>query len=131
VVGSDYCHGSEAISTGNATGSVPSAQTDPSLLRQNRDEVEDEQLQSNQLTEGMPTTIAGFKDHSLCALSYTVFPNSLAQLSTLQLLARSSHKANRSDPSSCRNRQVPRRGGISPRKRAFPQNIRELDASRV
>ena len=45
------------------------------MLRQNRDEVEDEQLQTNQLTEGMPTTITGFKDHPLYVPSQTVFPN--------------------------------------------------------
>ena len=50
--------------------------------RQNRDEVEDEQLQSNQLTEGMPTTIAGFKDHPLCVLLYTLFSGLFTQLHT-------------------------------------------------
>ena len=64
MVGQDYHHGSEAIPTGNTVRSDITAETDQ-VLRQNRDEVEDEQLQSHQLTEGMPTTIAGFKDHPL------------------------------------------------------------------
>jgi hypothetical protein len=33
---------------------------------QHRDDLEDEELATNQLTEAMPTTIAGFKDHPLC-----------------------------------------------------------------
>lgn len=33
---------------------------------QHRDDLEDEELQTNQLTEGMPTSMAGFKDHPLC-----------------------------------------------------------------
>ncbi|KAI0763653.1 hypothetical protein BD413DRAFT_495167 [Trametes elegans] len=36
--------------------------------RLQRDDVEDEELQANQLTEGMPTSIAGFKDHPLYVL---------------------------------------------------------------
>ena len=68
-MGPDCSHGSEAIPTGNVTVSELHVEANK-VLRQNRDEVEDEQLQSNQLTEGMPTTIAGFKDHPLCALSY-------------------------------------------------------------
>jgi xeroderma pigmentosum group C-complementing protein len=32
---------------------------------QQRDDLEDEELHNHQLTEGMPTTIAGFKDHPL------------------------------------------------------------------
>lgn len=30
---------------------------------QNRDDVEDAELESAQIREGMPTSIAGFKDH--------------------------------------------------------------------
>ncbi|EPS96506.1 hypothetical protein FOMPIDRAFT_1053153 [Fomitopsis schrenkii] len=33
-----------------------------------RDDLEDEELQTNQLTEGMPTTMTGFKDHPLYVL---------------------------------------------------------------
>ncbi|KAH9936108.1 uncharacterized protein B0H18DRAFT_1113556 [Fomitopsis serialis] len=33
-----------------------------------RDDMEDEELQTNQLTEGMPTSMAGFKDHPLYVL---------------------------------------------------------------
>lgn len=33
---------------------------------QNRDDLEDAELYNHQLTEGMPTTLAGFKDHPLC-----------------------------------------------------------------
>ncbi|KAH9841395.1 Rad4-domain-containing protein [Rhodofomes roseus] len=33
-----------------------------------RDDLEDEELQTNQLTEGMPTSMAGFKDHPLYVL---------------------------------------------------------------
>ena len=29
--------------------------------------MEDEELESNQMTEGMPTTMTGFKDHPLYA----------------------------------------------------------------
>ncbi|KAI8994160.1 hypothetical protein BD414DRAFT_481596 [Trametes punicea] len=36
--------------------------------RLQRDDIEDEELQANQLTEGMPTSIAGFKDHPLYIL---------------------------------------------------------------
>ncbi|KAI0662018.1 hypothetical protein C8Q70DRAFT_909438 [Cubamyces menziesii] len=36
--------------------------------RLQRDDLEDEELQANQLTEAMPTTIAGFKDHPLYVL---------------------------------------------------------------
>ena len=32
-----------------------------------RDDVEDDELVVNQFTEGMPTTIGGFKGHPLCA----------------------------------------------------------------
>ena len=34
---------------------------------QNRDDLEDEELHNHQLTEGMPTTLAGFKGHPLYA----------------------------------------------------------------
>lgn len=34
-------------------------------LSQSRDELEDDELHNHQLTEGMPTTLAGFKDHPL------------------------------------------------------------------
>jgi len=71
-VGKDCRHGSETIPTGNVIGPETLADTDR-VLRQNRDEVEDEQLQSNQLTEGMPTTIAGFKDHPMYALSTILY----------------------------------------------------------
>ncbi|KAF8835388.1 Rad4-domain-containing protein [Paxillus ammoniavirescens] len=37
--------------------------------RLQRDDLEDEELHNHQLTEGMPTTIAGFKDHPLYALT--------------------------------------------------------------
>ncbi|KIK96449.1 hypothetical protein PAXRUDRAFT_138437 [Paxillus rubicundulus Ve08.2h10] len=37
--------------------------------RLQRDDLEDEELHNHQLTEGMPTTIAGFKDHPLYALA--------------------------------------------------------------
>ncbi|KAI0821974.1 hypothetical protein BC628DRAFT_1460116 [Trametes gibbosa] len=36
--------------------------------RLQRDDVEDEELQVNQMTEGMPTSMAGFKDHPLYVL---------------------------------------------------------------
>jgi xeroderma pigmentosum group C-complementing protein len=32
---------------------------------QQRDDIEDEELAAAQMQEGMPTTIAGFKDHPL------------------------------------------------------------------
>jgi len=99
-VGSDRYHASEAIPAGNVAGSEAPAMTDL-FPRQNRDEVEDEQLQSNQLTEGMPTTIAGFKDHPLCVLSYTVFSDRLTKSSnSIKLRTRASHKADRSNPPS-------------------------------
>lgn len=37
----------------------------PPTVLQQRDDVEDDELASAQMTEGMPTTIAGFKDHPL------------------------------------------------------------------
>ncbi|KAI0769954.1 hypothetical protein C8Q74DRAFT_1272317 [Fomes fomentarius] len=37
--------------------------------RLQRDDLEDEELQANQMTEAMPTTMAGFKDHPLYALA--------------------------------------------------------------
>ncbi|KAG6919262.1 hypothetical protein DXG01_008058 [Tephrocybe rancida] len=37
--------------------------------RLHRDDVEDEELDMAQLTEGMPTTVSGFKDHPIYALS--------------------------------------------------------------
>ncbi|KAH7885453.1 hypothetical protein F5I97DRAFT_2033703 [Phlebopus sp. FC_14] len=37
--------------------------------RLQRDDLEDDELHNHQLTEGMPTTIAGFKDHPLYALA--------------------------------------------------------------
>ena len=37
----------------------------PASLK-HRDDVEDDELVVNQFTEGMPTTIGGFKDHPLC-----------------------------------------------------------------
>jgi xeroderma pigmentosum group C-complementing protein len=36
------------------------------LRRKHRDDVEDDELIVNQFTEGMPTTMTGFKDHPLC-----------------------------------------------------------------
>ncbi|KAI0373881.1 Rad4-domain-containing protein [Pilatotrama ljubarskyi] len=36
--------------------------------RLQRDDLEDEELQANQMTEGMPTSMAGFKDHPLYVL---------------------------------------------------------------
>lgn len=38
-----------------------------SVSLKHRDDVEDDELVVNQFTEGMPTTIAGFKGHPLCA----------------------------------------------------------------
>ncbi len=35
------------------------------LHYQNRDDVEDEELHVNQITEQMPTTMTGFKNHPL------------------------------------------------------------------
>lgn len=35
------------------------------LFGQNRDDLEDDELHVNQLTEQMPTTMVGFKDHPL------------------------------------------------------------------
>ena len=32
---------------------------------QNRDDVEDEEFETHQFLEGMPTSVAGFKDHPL------------------------------------------------------------------
>ncbi|CCM04912.1 uncharacterized protein FIBRA_07109 [Fibroporia radiculosa] len=50
----------------------PSPHSEPSSDRasppQNRDDLEDDELQINQLTEAMPTTMAGFKDHPLYVL---------------------------------------------------------------
>ncbi|KAI0352597.1 Rad4-domain-containing protein [Trametes cingulata] len=37
--------------------------------RLQRDDLEDEELQANQMTEGMPTSMAGFKDHPLYVLA--------------------------------------------------------------
>ncbi|THH10815.1 hypothetical protein EW146_g8256 [Bondarzewia mesenterica] len=37
--------------------------------RLHRDDLEDDELAANQITEGMPTTISGFKDHPLYVLS--------------------------------------------------------------
>ncbi|KAI5996749.1 hypothetical protein EDC04DRAFT_2872333 [Pisolithus marmoratus] len=38
--------------------------------RLNRDDVEDDELHIHQLTEGMPTTLAGFKDHPIYMLTH-------------------------------------------------------------
>jgi xeroderma pigmentosum group C-complementing protein len=38
-----------------------------SVTPKHRDDVEDNELIVDQFTEGMPTTISGFKDHPLCA----------------------------------------------------------------
>jgi xeroderma pigmentosum group C-complementing protein len=38
-----------------------------SAAPKHRDDVEDNELIVDQFTEGMPTTISGFKDHPLCA----------------------------------------------------------------
>jgi len=80
-VGPDCYHASEAIPAGNVAGPETPAMADP-FPRQNRDEIEDEQLQSNQLTEGMPTTMTGFKDHPLCVFSCVVFSGPLTRSST-------------------------------------------------
>ena len=39
------------------------------ICLKHRDDVEDDELVVNQFTEGMPTTLGGFKDHPLCAAS--------------------------------------------------------------
>jgi xeroderma pigmentosum group C-complementing protein len=38
-----------------------------STTPKHRDDVEDDELIDNQFTEGLPTTMSGFKDHPLCA----------------------------------------------------------------
>ena len=38
------------------------------IAGQARDDLEDEELQANQMTEAMPTSMAGFKDHPLYVL---------------------------------------------------------------
>jgi hypothetical protein len=43
-----------------------------SALLKHRDDVEDDELIVNQFTEGMPSTMSGFKDHPLCA-SHSLF----------------------------------------------------------
>jgi hypothetical protein len=56
---------------------VPAGNLKPTLIAflaahlldsQHRDDLEDEELASNQLAEAMPTTIADFRDHPLCVL---------------------------------------------------------------
>jgi len=39
------------------------------ILSQNRDDVEDVELQSLQYIEGMPASVSGFKDHPMCAVA--------------------------------------------------------------
>ena len=46
-----------------------------------RDDVEDDELVVNQFTEGMPTTIGGFKDHPLCASFSFILVTSYLSLS--------------------------------------------------
>lgn len=41
----------------------------PLILSQNRDDVEDAELQSLQYIEGMPASFSGFKDHPMCAVA--------------------------------------------------------------
>lgn len=43
-----------------------------SVTPKHRDDVEDDELIVNQFTEGMPTSLSGFKDHPLYA-SYSFF----------------------------------------------------------
>ncbi|KAF7980649.1 hypothetical protein HWV62_37466 [Athelia sp. TMB] len=43
--------------------------------RLHRDDLEDQELQTNQLTEGMPTTMVGFKDHPIYALARHLHQN--------------------------------------------------------
>lgn len=41
----------------------------PLILSQNRDDVEDAELQSLQYIEGMPVSVSGFKDHPMYAVA--------------------------------------------------------------
>jgi len=43
-------------------------QLQPLILFQNRDDIEDVELQSLQYIEGMPASVSGFKDHPMCAV---------------------------------------------------------------
>lgn len=54
----------KTISTGNVKNVIPSSRANNQCL-QHRDDVEDEELEVAQLMEGMPTALAGFKDHPL------------------------------------------------------------------
>ena len=42
--------------------------------KQNRDDLEDEELHVNQMTEHMPTTMVGFKDHPLYVVHLVPLP---------------------------------------------------------
>lgn len=44
-----------------------------SFCSQQRDDLEDDELHTHQLTEGMPTTMAGFKNHPLCVHTFPFF----------------------------------------------------------
>lgn len=44
-----------------------------SATPKHRDDVEDDELIVNQFTEGMPTTMSGFKDHPLCVTHSSIY----------------------------------------------------------
>ena len=49
--------------------SIFSHQHQPLIPFQNRDDIEDVELQSLQYIEGMPVSVSGFKDHPMCAVT--------------------------------------------------------------
>ena len=50
------------------------------ICLKHRDDVEDDELVVNQFTEGMPTTLGGFKDHPLCAASVSFLASKFTRL---------------------------------------------------
>lgn len=42
-------------------------------MSQNRDDIEDEEFELNQVIEGMPTSVVGFKDHPVWVWFEVIF----------------------------------------------------------
>ena len=107
----------------------------PSLMwfasPKHRDDVEDDELIVNQYTEGMPTTITGFKDHPLCASRLLLLVSSVSKFQ-IQLCAGAPLASRPGYLGRCaRTWQVPRRAGLLSQPGSASQSCGELDAPRT
>jgi hypothetical protein len=78
-------------------------QLQPLILFQNRDDIEDAELQSLQYIEGMPASVSGFKHHPMCAVAPVC---QLRQLTFMKVRLDEAPAPRRSYLSFTRDRQI-------------------------